>query len=662
MSTRTEQLHDVAEQLKDHETLKLFADARLERRSGNTYVCPVCGSGNGPKHTAAFVIKNGRWKCFSCNNSGDIFDLCGVLYGIEGYPEKVRKVADIMGISVDDAPTAQPAQRKKKGHKAAKALVSPDYEIGRRAEVEKVAAWAKEAEDADLDFYLEARGIGDYPCTFGYDAARKRLIIPWPDVPWYHIDRDITGSHPHKYEKPKSSDVGPQPLFNEKALDEAAFVVVEGALDAYAIMSLGIPAVALCGTGYRQLLDALREKAYQGGVVLMLDNDGPGTTAQAGLARELDALHIPSYAFDYSGFDGKDPDEIIGTAHDVFAQAVEAAWARAAEGARYTDRCPNMTLHDPADVAAAIYMLTNKGHRVPTGFAHLDSMLGGGLTEGLYIFGATSSFGKTTISVQIADRIARSGHPVLFLSIEQSAQEIVAKSLSRLTHDPSRSVNGGCSASDLTSEQARNTWTPDDYDKLIQAVQAYSGQIAPNLRILEARKRPSVDDVRTTAETMRAEFGRPPIVMVDYLQLLAPRDAHMTEKQAVDDNVTALSQLARDLKTAVWCVASLNRESYSGPIDFESFKESGAVEYGADCLLGLQPKGIADEVKDAKNSTDKRLKGNACVDRAKREVPRSVELTVLKNRNGLVTGNTCGIPFSYYPRTNMFIEAGAWEG
>lgn len=157
---------------------------------------------------------------------------------------------------------------------------------------------------------------------------------------------------------------------------------------------------------------------------------------------------------------------------------------------------------------------------------------------------------------------------------------------------------------------------------------------------------------------MRSEFGAAPVVIIDYLQLLAARDEHMTDKQAVDDNVTALRQFARDLKTPVWCVATLNRESYSGPIEFESFKESGAVEYGADVLLGLQPQGIAEAVAEAKNSTDKRLKGNAYVDKAKRANPRAVEVTVLKNRNGETTGNAKGIPFSYYPRTNLFIETG----
>ena len=584
----------IAQELNSAETLREYAEANLERRGRDTYVCPICGSGTGPNHSA-------------------------------------RR----------QAPTTH------------------EHGAARRIEAAKLKAWQNEgATSPEMAAYVAARHLGGYPCTFGYDEERGRLVIPFPGCDWYHIDRDMTGKHPHKYEKPRSSEVGPQPLFNAEALKEPALFVVEGALDAYAVMSLGRPAIALCGTGYRQLLEAMRAEGYQGGVVLMLDNDEAGRDAQARLADELAAANIPAYAFDYSPFEGKDADELVGTDAERLAEALGAAWTRAVEGATFADRYPNMTLHDPAEVAAGIYLQSDAETPIPTCYEHLDGILGGGLQRGLYVFGATSSFGKTTFSVQIGDAIAAQGYPVLFCTIEQSAQEITAKSLSRLTHDERRSTFGGKTSQEIVSTHGRKDWAAGDYVTLQAAITAYTNDVAPRLRILEGRKRPSVADVRAAAEAMRAEFGAAPVVIIDYLQLLAARDEHMTDKQAVDDNVTALRQFARDLKTPVWCVATLNRESYSGPIEFESFKESGAVEYGADVLLGLQPQGIAEAVAEAKNSTDKRLKGNAYVDKAKRANPRAVEVTVLKNRNGETTGNAKGIPFSYYPRTNLFIETG----
>ncbi len=69
---------------------------------------------------------------------------------------------------------------------------------------------------------------------------------------------------------------------------------------------------------------------------------------------------------------------------------------------------------------------------LPTGFPKLDNVLDGGLYEGLYIIGAISSLGKTTIITQIADQVASQGHDVLIFSLEMARSELMAKSISRL--------------------------------------------------------------------------------------------------------------------------------------------------------------------------------------------------------------------------------------
>ena len=70
---------------------------------------------------------------------------------------------------------------------------------------------------------------------------------------------------------------------------------------------------------------------------------------------------------------------------------------------------------------------------IPTGFKKLDSVLDGGLYEGLYIVGAISSLGKTTLITQITDQIAQSGTDVLIFSLEMARSELIAKSISRHT-------------------------------------------------------------------------------------------------------------------------------------------------------------------------------------------------------------------------------------
>ena len=70
-----------------------------------------------------------------------------------------------------------------------------------------------------------------------------------------------------------------------------------------------------------------------------------------------------------------------------------------------------------------------------------------------------------------------------------------------------------------------------------------------------------------------------------------------------------------------------------------SFKESGAIEYSSDVLIGLQ---LCDQIS-----------GVASVDTAKRAKDRKVGLKIIKNRNGQ-TGDY--ILYSFTPRINCFRE------
>lgn len=130
----------------------------------------------------------------------------------------------------------------------------------------------------------------------------------------------------------------------------------------------------------------------------------------------------------------------------------------------------------------------------------------------------------------------------------------------------------------------------------------------------------------------------PPLIFVDYLQLLAPASDRMTDKQAVDRHVTDLRQLARELKTSVVCISSLNRASYySGSIGLDDMKESGSLEYGADTVLGLQVRGIKKIIagasgkgKDSEKAISRAVEAH--IDQDKRSERGKREIVVLKSR------------------------------
>jgi DNA repair protein RadA/Sms len=66
----------------------------------------------------------------------------------------------------------------------------------------------------------------------------------------------------------------------------------------------------------------------------------------------------------------------------------------------------------------------DEGERVQTGIAELDRVLGGGVLPGMVILvGGDPGIGKSTLLLQVAGYIGRAGHPVLYVSGEESAKQ-----------------------------------------------------------------------------------------------------------------------------------------------------------------------------------------------------------------------------------------------
>lgn len=318
-------------------------------------------------------------------------------------------------------------------------------------------------------------------------------------------------------------------------------------------------------------------------------------------------------------------------------------------------------VHDVAEVALQIASGQADRERVSTGLETLDKALGGGLPMGtLVTLGATSSTGKTTLALQLSDTIAASGRPVLFVTVEQGRHELVAKSISRLMRlTPKRYGWYSVSSADIQSAETRDGWDEDTRDTFHAAGGRYSSSIAPNTYVMETDRQPSTADIRKAAEAIRRQRGKAPVVFVDYLQLLSPASDKMTDKQAVDRNVMDLRHIARDLVTCVFAISSLNRSSYSTGVTLEAFKESGAVEYGSDILLGMQPRDLMQRLEGV--SENKQKAEARKVEKAfKSSATREVVVTVLKNRGGAV--NPGGVPLDYSAISNLFTCATAGEG
>lgn len=256
--------------------------------------------------------------------------------------------------------------------------------------------------------------------------------------------------------------------------------------------------------------------------------------------------------------------------------------------------------------------------------------------------GAISSLGKTTLITQIADQIAQSGTDVLIFSLEMARTEIMSKSISRHTLQSVLSTGGDIrnakTARGITTGKKYERYSLTERELINNAIRSYGGY-ASRIYISEGIGDIGTAEIRTAVQRHISLTGNTPVVVIDYLQILAPADVRATDKQNTDKAVLELKRISRDFKLPILGISSFNRENYKNAVTMVSFKESGSIEYSCDVLIGLQLKGAGGTKFDANE--------------AKRKNPREIELVILKNRNGRV-GDT--INYSYYPMFNYFKE------
>ena len=674
-------LNDAILLAKQSIDINQYANDVLERvGNSNKLVCPACGCGTHANKTSSFSIKGNRFKCFSCPAGGDILDLAALVNHLDSDDKlgQLKALEEYSHIPLLEG-TQKPYRATKANmatntqENAQSALNETSSENRAKDEARYIARMQQNISTPEIIAYLNERGISLEQAQewhLGYDASKRRLVIPYEGSEYYHVDRDITGKASHKYTKPKGLK---EPLFGMNMLEDAIaktdeeyaapLFIVEGQLDALAIKSLGYDVVALGGVGYNNLVNTLKDSHKKPLCITALDNDDAGNKANANLELQLTLAGIPAAnaktengsiygrckdASEALSNDANSLKESLNTLLEDIKRNNEKLKAEAQEQALSSLGV------QPGGLVIEDLTLAEMPTPTPTGFSSIDNALGGGLVPSLYILGAVSSLGKTTLCVQIADQIAQAGTPVMFVTIEQSAREIAAKSISRIMFTSSEGDrNKQATALEMTTSR-RYKWGETKQAAYYRACEEYRSSIASNMWLMATQGQPTVEDVRKAAQLMQDKLGNTPIIFIDYLQLLKAENDRDSDKQATDKNVMALRQLARDLETSVIVISSLNRGSYTGSITLDSFKESGAIEYGADVLLGWQPYGRHEKCSLETNETKAKQQARIDLEKAKDAPVRACELLILKNRSGRT--NNEGIPFVYHAMHNSIKE------
>ncbi len=275
---------------------------------------------------------------------------------------------------------------------------------------------------------------------------------------------------------------------------------------------------------------------------------------------------------------------------------------------------------------------------IPTCYPELNNLLGGGLYTGLYVIGAVSSLGKTTFALQLCDSLQRD---VLVISLEMSRAELMSKRISRMTAEVAIEKNNmqlAKTVREISNGRLYSDYTDEEKEVIAQQKQIYREQYASHIYTVEGDGTIGIAEVKQIAAQLTEQLGHAPVILIDYLQILAPTNARGTDKQNIDMAISGCKTLSRDLNTPVIVISSSNRASYNGKASLASFKESGTIEYSADVAIALTFSGAGESSFDESQ--------------ARREKIRDITLTVLKNRNGALGD----VMYRFYAPYNYFAE------
>lgn len=598
-----------------------------------------------------FDKKRQQVHCFSCGVSYDIVDLIKLDNNLSSYGEAFKYGYELYGIDVDyygSGPrhgfsfTRQDDLMGQTGKNALEEK-APSDEL--KEYFEQCMARICETD------YPQKRGLSEETVKrfgLGFDPSFnhgtwKALIIPTGASSYMARNIDPEADRDKRIRK-----FGRSVIYNVEALKEGRSVfVTEGEIDCLSVIEAGGAALALGSVAnvrkFLEYLDGHKEMWPESPFLISLDNDKRGEKAAQELMGELEKRGIPFRQVNISG-SFKDPNEALMANRLSFIGAVREA-ENFEEGEKLRERDEYLS----SSVAGSMTSFLDEVERnsqsslLSTGFVKLDDVLDGGVYEGLYFIGAISSLGKTCFMLQIADSLAKEGYDVLNIALEMSKSELMARSISRETFR--LMTSGACPGTAKTTREilthrgkGNKSFGETDLRIVSKAQGAYSGY-GEHIFIIEGVGGIGVSQVREAVERHIRLTGRVPIVFVDYLQLLAPANPRMTDKQAVDHAVLELKRISRDFRTSVIVISSFNRENYKNRVTMAAFKESGGIEFCSDVLIGLQLEGVDEKDFD--------------VDAAKQQNPRKVEAVILKNRNG-PTGDR--VHFSFYAKYNYFEE------
>lgn len=605
-------------------------------KNKSNYICPLCGSGSGANGTGAFSLKGNMWKCFSCGEGGDIFDLykrvnnCDTetaYKGIEGIydgqtPSPAKEVP-----SQKETPEEMRIRTNNANMNIIHGLddeKGKNYFIGRGFSYEAIKKF----------------NLGYMVNDYGYE------VVTIPQDNGSYIERYINGKD--RYQK------GETGLFICDGNRSDILFICEAWADALSLWELGYNSISVNSTNnYRKAIPYAKKETQYKAFVIAFDNDEPGEKASCHLTDDLRKENLNCIKFDYkqmkqslndiNDFFTGDKEELRKACDRMVLEAnkkpIETQNDKEGTNTHMEDK---EALKEKFERFSSSHYLMNKfkddlkecqSQRVSTGYTQIDMAMGGGLSKGLYIVGAVSSLGKTTFILNMSIEIAKQNKHILFFSLEMDEMEMNAKTIARTIAEKKKTPNereASISAKDIMSQNFKNE---KEVHEAKEAVKEIADGVGKYLHFIPCNFDMNINAIQKNIEDFISVYNAVPIVVIDYLQIIPPAKPNASDKQNIDEITRNLKIVQSKYNMIMFVISSFNRESYLLPCDRTSFKESGTLEYSANVMWGLQLQTITSY--DYKKLEEKnKVKKREIINKALNESPRKLKMVCLKNRFG----------------------------
>src|ERR1700742_3654164 len=218
-----------------------------------------------------------------------------------------------------------------------------------------------------------------------------------------------------------------------------------------------------------------------------------------------------------------------------------------------------------------------------TGFADIDSLLGGLQPSDLLILAGRPGMGKTSLATNMAFNTCRAylqdiqsgaevprGAPVLFFSLEMAAQQLSARIVSEQTEIEMWKIRNG-------------RFTETEWEKFVLTMQ----DLATLPLYIDDTGGISIAQIAARARRLQREKNIG-LVIIDHIQLVAPGRKTENRVQEITEISKSLKVLAKELDVPVIALSQLSRavdaRDDKRPV-LSDLRESGSIEQDADVVM-----------------------------------------------------------------------------